>query len=140
MDYTSDLFGEKVEEEIVVREVVINKKSTFNIFLFTDALGARKKKDAWILYHKALASGMTPEEVFWKVVWQIKNMLIVRKINTAAEAGLNPFVYSKAKGFLKNFKEGELERLSEELVSGYHNARRGKGEIETLVEKFVLNL
>lgn len=33
-----------------------------------------------------------------------------------------------------------LIELSERLVVGYHEARRGKGEIETLIEKTILSL
>ncbi len=112
----------------------------FNIFALTDAIGARSKRDAWVLYQKALASGMVPEEVFYKLMWQLKTMLTVKKTKSVTETDMKPFPYNKAKGFLKNFKEGELEKISESLVLGYHSARRGEGEIETLVEKTLLRL
>ncbi len=115
-------------------------KSGFNIFSFTDAVGARNKKDAWVLYQKALASGMVPEEIFWKIVWAIKTMLLAKVTKSADEADMKPFPYSKAKSNLVNFKEGDLESLSQSLLVGYHNARRGKGEIGTLVEKTILSL
>jgi len=53
---------------------------------------------------------------------------------------MKTFPYNKAKGFLKNFKLEEIERLSEDLVIGYHLARRGEGEITTLIEKILLKL
>lgn len=115
-------------------------RSDFNIFALTDAIGARRKRDAWVLYQKALASGMVPEEVFYKLVWQVKTMLIASRTKTAEEADMKSFPYSKAKGFLKNFETSELVNLSESLVLGYHKARRGEGEIETLVEKTLLSL
>lgn len=121
-------------------EEVKGKKDYFNIFAFTDTVASRNKKQAWIMYQKALASGMAPEEVYWKVVWQVRTMLLAERCASAQEAGLNPFVYQKAKSGLKNFKPGEVEKLSEQLVVGYHNARRGIGEIETLVEKLLLRL
>ncbi len=130
-------FAEKIEELTLAEG---KKKETFNIFSFTDAIGERNKKNSWILYEKAVFSGMAPEELFWKVVGQIRNMILVKKTKSATEAGLHPFVYGKAKGFLRNFKEGELENLSEKLVIGYHQARRGEGEIETLLEKTLLSL
>lgn len=141
--YGSNLFGEKIaplkkeeEEDLIGTQA----RAEFNIFALTDAIGARKKRDAWVLYQKALASGMVAEEVFYKLVWQVKTMLIAEKTKTAIEADMKPFPYNKAKGFLKNFKSGELQNISEELVSGYHRARRGEGEIETLVEKMLLRL
>jgi len=139
--YSANLFGEKVvikEEE----EYLIGPKARgeFNIFSLTDAIGARRKRDAWVLYQKALAAGMVPEEVFYKLVWQVRTMLVAKKTKGAEEADMKPFPYNKAKGFLRNFKDGELEKFSENLVLGYHVARRGKGEIETLVERTLLRL
>lgn len=140
--YAADLFGNKVEVKVDEEEELIGPKARaeFNIWALTDAIGARQKKDAWVLYHKALASGMVPEEVFYKLVWQTKTMLIAKNTKSVAETDMKPFPYNKAKGFLKNFKEGEIEKMSEELVLGYHRARRGLGEIETLVEKTLLRL
>ena len=141
MDYNQNLFGEKIEEESLEQDVVGPKgKPDFNIFILTDALGARKKKDAWVLYRKALASGMAPEDVFFKLFWQVKTMLLAKRTKTAEEADMKSYPYSKAKGYLNNFKEGEIEKLSEKLVLGYHAVRRGEGEMETFVEKAVLSI
>ena len=41
---------------------------------------------------------------------------------------------------MPNFKPEELEKLSEDLVTGYYQARQGTGEVETLVEKILLKL
>lgn len=141
--YSTNLFGEKMEAPFEDSEEDLigpKARAEFNIWALTDAIGARKKRDAWVLYQKALASGMVPEEVFYKLVWQVKTMLVAEKTRSAGEADMKPFPYNKAKGNLKNFKSGELEKLSESLVLGYHAARRGEGEIETLVEKTLLRL
>lgn len=140
--YSANLFGEVVVPAKVEGEDLIGPKARadFNIFAFTDAVGARKKRDAWVLYMKALAAGMAPEEVFYKFVWQVKTMLIAQKTKTVAETDMKPYPYSKAKDFLKGFKPGELERLSTDLVLGFYAARRGEGEVETLVEKMLLRL
>ena len=140
--YANNLFGEKVEARPTEEEDLIGPKARaeFNIFALTDAIGARKKRDAWVLYQKALASGMAPEEVFYKLVWQTKTMLVAQNTKNVSETDMKQFPYSKAKSFLKNFKSGEIETMSEKLVLGYHQARRGEGEVETLVEKFLLKL
>lgn len=140
--YKTNLFGEKIvlKEESGEDLIGARAKAPFNIFALTDAIGARKKRDAWVLYQKALASGMIPEEVFYKLVWQIKTMLLAKRTKSAAEADMKTYPYNKAKSFLKNFSTSELENLSESLVLGYHRARRGEGEIETLVEKTLLRL
>jgi DNA polymerase III delta subunit len=143
--YAQNIFGDDVNVDLQESDEVIakpvGKKDSFNIFILTDAIGARNKKNAWILYQKALASGMVADDIFWRAIaWEIKTLLLASKTSSAEESGLNPFVYQKAKAYSKNFKPGELEALSEFLVVGYHNARRGTGDIETLIEKMLLSL
>lgn len=149
--YHKDIFGDVVdidlsaiEEDQKTRPTERDNRSgrgrEFNIFAFTDAVGARQKKQAWIIYRKALSVGISAEEIFYKLVWQIKSMLIALKTKNVSETDMKPFPYNKAKGFLKNFKPSELEALSEKLVVGYYLARRGKGEIEILIEKILLSL
>ncbi len=144
--YHKDIFGTVVDINLgEVRDdeeklPLARNGREFNIFALTDALGARDKKRAWILFQQALGDGISAEEVFFKIVWQVKSMLIAAKTKSVAETDMKPFPYSKAKSFLKNFKPGELEKLSEDLVTGYHKSRQGEGEIETLVEKILLSL
>lgn len=144
--YHKDIFGTVVDVNLGAVEgeedkLPLDKKGReFNIFVLTDAVGARDKKRAWILYQQALAAGLSAEEVFFKIVWQVKSMLIASRTKSVGETDMKPFPYSKAKSFLKNFKPEELEKLSENLVIGYHLARRGEGEVETFVEKILLSL
>ena len=144
--YHKDIFGEVVDIDLAfvegdeARPLFDKKGGEFNIFLLTDAVGARKKKEAWILYQRALFAGLSAEEIFFKIVWQIKSMLIASKTKSVEETDMKPFPYSKAKSFLKNFKLEELEEFSTRLVLGYHLARRGEEEMETLVEKTLLGL
>lgn len=141
--YGKNLFGEVVNvglgepDEI---EIVEKAGREFNIFPLTDAIGARDKRSAWAIYQKALASGMVADEIFWRAMWGVKALLLTLKTKSAEESGLNPFVYKKSKTFLKNWNETELENLSESLVTGYHNARRGLGEMETMLEKVILSI
>src|SRR3989338_8034359 len=144
--YHKDIFGTVVDVSLGAVEAENNqplfdkKGREFNIFALTDALCTRKRKESWILYQKALSAGLTPEEIFFKIVWQVKSMLIASRTKDVGETDMKDFPYNKAKSFLKNFKSGELEKLSEDLVIGYHLARRGEAEIETLVEKLLLSL
>lgn len=145
--YHRDIFGSVVDVELNVEEEISDEvrsasgsKGEFNTFALTDAVGDRKKKDAWVLYQKALASGMVAEQVFYKLMWLFKTMLLAKHSKSAEEAKLNPFVYRKSKGFLKNWKPGEIEALSEKLVTGFHDVRRGNGEMETMIEGILLQL
>ncbi len=144
--YEKNIFGEKGQtlstdsQGLTLGKETLKSRPEFNIFALTDAIGARNKREAWVLYQRALASGMVAEEVFYKLVWQFKTLLLASRTKSAEEADMKTFPYGKAKGFLKNFKPGEIEKFSESLVIGYHQARRGEGGIETLVEKTLLKL
>ena len=132
--------GERIDLDADSQGLILGSRQEFNIFALTDALGARQRREAWILYQKALGAGLSAEEIFFKIVWQVKSMLIASRTRNVGETDMKVFPYNKAKGFLKNFKSGELEKLSESLAVGYHRARRGEVEIETLVEKLLLGL
>ena len=142
--YHKDIFGEVIDLDLLEEEAEsdMGKKAgpNFNIFTLTEALATRDKKNAWILYRKALASGMVPEEIFWKLVWQAKSLLLAKSTKTAEDAGMKPYPYSKAKSALRNWQDGELEDLSRKLVVGYHACRLGEEEMETFVEKVLLGL
>lgn len=112
---------------------------TFNRFALPDALGKRDRKLVWVLYQKALRSGMVEEEIHGLLFWQIKSMLLAVS-GSAESSGLKPFVYSKARLAAAHYSREELLGMSEKLVTLYHDARRGKCEMETALERFVLGV
>ena len=128
----------------------------YNPFLICDAVGEKNKKKAWLIFQEALLAGVPAEEVFWKVWWQAKNLLLVKTLaeffqgqtsgsprgltfNLEKEAGLHPFVIKKNLGFAKNFSSKELGDFSWKLVNLYHNARRGLADFEIGLEKIIVN-
>jgi DNA polymerase III delta subunit len=113
-------------------------KDEFKIFDLADALGARDKKRLWTLYRQAVDAGKVPEEIHGILFWQMKNMIIAARTKTATEAGLNPFVFDKAKRYASNFSEPELRAILGQLVSVYHDAHRGIHDFETALEVFIL--
>ena len=60
------------------------------------------------------------EEQHGILFWQVKTMLLVASGETK---GLKPFVVSKARKFTQNYSDNELRRLSDKLVTIYHDAR-----------------
>ena len=115
-------------------------KEGFSIFTLADALGRRDKKVAWIIFTKAIMQGVVAEEIHGVLFWQVKSMLLAAPASSAQEADLNPFVFSKAKSFSKNYKVAELQQLSSNLVDIYHQAHRGVFSLESAVEQFLLNI
>lgn len=112
-------------------------KEKFNIFSLADALGRRDKKTLWVLYLKALRSGKAPEEISGTIFWQLKTMMILEQ---GGGKTLSPYVVSKNKVSIKNFKKGELATISSKLIENYHEARRGRGDMEVALERLILSL
>jgi DNA polymerase III delta subunit len=130
-------WAEKIQE---FTEKETKKQEQFNVFSITDALGKRDKRGMWVLYQKALMSGVVPEELHGIIFWQTKNILMVKNETNPGGLGLNPFVLRKSLSFAKNFKKDELVKLSRELVEIPHNARRGLEDFDISLEKFILRL
>lgn len=132
--------AEKVQEFAASAEASASQRKDFNVFSLTDAFGKRDRKQLWVLYTKAKRKNISDEEIHGILFWQIKAMFQAQSASSAKEAGLNPFVYQKSQGFLRNFRPEELTATSSKLVSLYHNSRRGIHDFEVALEKFILEL
>lgn len=115
------------------------KKPVFNIFSLGDFLGERDKKKLWVGYIDAL-NYFAVEEIHRTLFWQIKNMLLASKSSSVLETDLKPFVFNKAKSFSKNYSKEELEKISSDLVSISHDAKRGKHDLKIALERFCLGV
>ncbi len=125
-------------EEFAKPEKILNKKEQLalkgekvDFFEFTDAFGKRDKRGLWVLYQDALKEQVPSEEIHGMFFWEMKS---------AAEAGMSPYPFQKAKESLRNFKDGEIEKFLGELVFMYHEAHRGNIDFPIALEKFILNL
>src|SRR3989344_8331379 len=112
----------------------------FNIFALADALARHDRKSLWVLFLRAQNAGLKPEEIIGTLFWQIKSMRLAARTKNADEAGLKPFVYTKAKRGAEKFKLGELDALSRSLVMLYHDAHFGKLDIDIALERWVLGV
>jgi len=121
-------------------EYVAAKTEKFNAFSLAEALLRRDKKSLWMLLTRAGREGLSAEEIVGVLFWQIKTLQLAGKAKSAAEAGVKPFVWSKATRALAKFKEGEVDRLSKDLVTLYHDGHTGRTDIDLALERFVLTL
>lgn len=112
----------------------------FNAFALSDALAQRDKKTLWVLLARAKNAGLSAEEIIGTLFWQLKMMRMAAQTRSAEEADMKPFVYTKAKRGAAHFKDGELAALSEKIVVLYHDARLGKGDIDRVLEQWVLGM
>lgn len=132
-------YAEKIQKIDVDQNLSASGRK-FDIFSLTDAFGRRDRKGLWVLYQKAKLNNVSDEEVHGILFWQVKSMILSLSAKDAKESGLNPFVFRKSLGFLKNYSESELKRILSTLVSLYHDTRRGIHEMDTALERFILGI
>ncbi len=138
--------AEKIQE-FVKPEKTLNKKEKLaligekiDFFEFADALGRRDKRGLWTLYQDALKEQVPAEEVHGIFFWQIKSMLLAKKAKTPEEANMKPYPFQKSREHGRNYKDGEIEKIAEDLVSMYHEAHRGNLDFFIALEKLILSL
>lgn len=129
---------EKHAAQVVAYDAVKKEKQSFNTFALADALGQRDKKKLWLLYTQAKESGVADEEIHSVLWWQMKSIILAHGVTTASEAGLKSFVFSKAKRFAANFSKDEANKTLTDLVTMYHESRRGKHDLGTALEVWIL--
>jgi len=131
---------EKHAQKVERYDEVKKEEQKFNVFALGDALGKKSKRELWTLYMQALRSGVEVESVHGTLHWTARALLTASNSNSPEEAGQKPFVYQKYRRYGANFKEGELLECSRELIALYHDSRRGRGELKTSLEHWILSL
>lgn len=96
-------FDEKEEE----------KKQDSNIFALTDAYSERKRSHTWAIYRSLISSGVDVYDIHSKILWVIKNLIIVKRVSSVSNSGLHPYVFSKTK---KSAEKFSLEKLQDDLI------------------------
>jgi len=131
---------EYAEKSFIESEVAKEKSEEFNTFKIGDAFGGRDKKNFWKYILDARNRGIVGEEIHGILWWQLKSIILVSKAENPIDTGLKPFVFSKSKSFLKNFKEEELQNLADRFIEIYHRAHRGECDIYDELEKIALEM
>lgn len=107
-------------------------------FALTDFFMAGDRKRAWIEYQTLLRAGVSPEEIHGTLSWAVRSALLSGKATSPDEAGLKPFVYNKSRRSLEKLGVAYVEQLSRSLVSLYHRARAGEGDMALGIELLLL--
>ena len=116
------------------------KKPYFNVFAITDGLLEKDKRKLWVDYIESLKKGSAPEEIHGLFFWQVKNMILASRASSQTETGLSPFVYKNGLRGSRNYQLDKLMDMSSELVEMTHRVRTGKGDMDVMLEKWVLGL
>jgi len=112
----------------------------FNIFAFTNDLGARDRERLWLDYHRALRAKVEPLDVFWKLLWQVKSMIIASRAQDITKTELKPAVAARAARASRNFKPEELTAMLTELTAMYHETFLKSDDFNFRLEKFILSV
>jgi len=139
-NYSRGVITEKAVAAMVKTEVEPN------IFNFIDALGARDGRRAFQLLSAEIASGRDPYYVLTMIVYQFRNMLIIKDIlgrdsnaaNIAKEAGLHPFVTRKLMSAVRQFSLDELRTIYGQLLDLELGSKNGIKDLEDNLYSFVL--
>lgn len=123
-----------------MEEITSVVEARFNAFSMADSLAQKDKKTLWLQLQDAKHAGLSAEEIIGTLWWQLKSMRVSAVTKGAAEAGMKPYPYDKAKRSLRNFKEGEIEMLSRSLLALYHDGHGGKRDIDLALEKWTLSI
>jgi hypothetical protein len=128
---------EKIAEKVQEFEIAKKTDQRIDVFSIADLFARKDKKNLWVKYLE-LIKEVPPEEIYGILWWQAKSLILAEKTNTAAEAGMKDYPYKKSKGYLKNFKEGEIEGIAFELIKLYHQSRVRGEDVALNLEKFLL--
>tara|TARA_Y100000310_G_scaffold335804_1_gene418749 strand:+ start:984 stop:1949 length:966 start_codon:yes stop_codon:yes gene_type:complete len=121
-----------------------------DIFALTDALGRKNRKNALALIEQQFAAGTAPLELLGKIVWQFKNLLLVRDAldsnpgypvpaQLANELGLHPFVVKKTLPQAAKYNLGELQSAYAQLLE-IDKQLKQSGEPRVLFTKLAASL
>ncbi len=112
------------------------KKFSNEIFALSDAIYARDKKSAWVVF-QTLSEKFAAEEIHGTILWAIKMM---RVYPHADALSIKPFVAGNAARASKKYSPMEIDNMHRDLVRMYHGAHNGKNDFLFSLESWLLSL
>lgn len=131
-------FFEKYDSTIKDFSIVKKKESPL-VFVLTDAVIKKDKKNAWIVLQRLIKENASAEEIHGALWWQWKTLsLVASKEKNLTKKTMSPYVFSKGESAVKNFSEKEILLGLDELMKMFQNSRRGKCDLFHQLEIFIL--
>lgn len=142
-------FAKNREISLKDAESLLKTKLEEDIFKLTDAIGQKNKKLALKLISDQLAFGTTPLELLSKIVWQFKNLLLVKEFfekngegyptsRLTYQLGLHPFVIKKAAAATKFYQLADLKKTYQHLLKIDYKLKTSQGSPEVLFDLLVV--
>lgn len=119
---------------------VYNTKTNPNnasLFDLIDLFLQKNKRALLVRYHEYIQSGTSVEEIMGIIMWQAKTLHLALS-RTTEQTNLKPFVYNKCKKSPWNTQESS--NLHHQLITAYHDSRRGETDISKRLEQIFLSL
>lgn len=126
-----------------VREFTLKKATEkTNDFAIANAVAAKDKRSAWVLFAKLKRSGAAMEEVHGRIFWAVKTLYLCKTEtrDEATRSGVKEFTYHNYEPWAKRFLLPELKYKLAELKEMYHAAHEGDGDLALSLERFLLKL
>jgi len=138
-------------QEITVANVnqLVKIKLDEDTFKLTDALAQKNKRVALKLIADQLKNGTSAVELLTLIIWQFKNLLIVKSFMTENGAGypptrltyqlgLHPFVVKKAMTMAKNYQLETLKNTYQHLLKIDYKIKTSQINAEVLFDLLVV--
>jgi hypothetical protein len=133
-----DVFKEESEDKPDAKKQ--ERFFAYSPFALQDAIGERSAKKTWIEYEKLRFQGIEADELVYKIISKIKELTAISLGASAVDLGLKDYPYNKSKRDLKNWKLENLKDFYTKLIFAFHESRMGKVELDTVLEKLLLNI
>ncbi len=127
-------------------DLLIKTEIEPNVFEFIEALGSGKKSQAFSLLYGELAFGRDPYYLLSMVIYQFRNMLIVKDFcdrnissgEAAKKSGIHPFVIKKIMSAVSHLSLDEIKRIYQQIIDLEQGTKQGKRDLEDGLYALVL--
>ena len=122
---------------------LVEERLEESIFGLVEAMSGGQPKLALERYQGLLAGGASEMYVLTMIMWQLRNLLLAKSAGTipssqlAREAGLSPFVATKAQSAQKRFSQEQLKQAFLAGIDTEAKIKTGAGKADQLVELLI---
>lgn len=116
------------------------------IFELVDAMTAGRTRQALKALHGLLAAQTSEIYILTMIIWQLRNLLLAKTLGShdpgrlAKDAGLSPYVASKALSKQNQYQLSDLTAAFQAAVEADYQIKSGQGKPEVLLEALVYRL
>jgi len=131
-------------------ELLVNPQIQSNIFTMIEFLARKELKTATREFYKLLNSGQNELYILTMIIWQYRNLLIVKDLaerskstnswSLAKKASISPFVVQKCLYLRERYTLSELKKIYQTLSDFDIKIKTGKIESRTALELLIYEL